>query len=46
MFAPLYLQNLANDYKDHRAGLPELHRVETWITSYASARSAAGATVD
>jgi hypothetical protein len=34
--------NLANDLKDHKTGLPELHRVEMWITSLASRRSAAG----
>ena len=33
--------NLANDYNDHKAGLTELHRVEMWITSLASRRSAA-----
>jgi hypothetical protein len=38
----LFLHNLANDFKDHEAGLPELHRVETWITSHTSTRSAAG----
>ena len=38
----LFLHNLANDYKDHRAGLPELHRVKTWITSHVNTRSAAG----
>jgi hypothetical protein len=39
----LFLHHHANDYQDHKARLAgQPSRVETWITSFASPRSAAG----
>ena len=32
----LRVHNLGNDIENFEAGVPELHRVETWITSHAS----------
>jgi len=31
----LCVHNFATDYENFKAGLPELHRVETWVTSHA-----------